>query len=154
MTIDLDKILAITFSGMRSEEESAVKDLLETCRLPSRDLTAEMLRHFLVARKGERVIGVIGLEIHGQNALLRSLAVAEGFRRQRIAARLTDYIIRYAHSHDINTIYLLTTSARDFFRKKGFREMNRSQAPADILETREFKELCPDTAVCMFREIS
>jgi amino-acid N-acetyltransferase len=88
--MDLNKILAITFSGMRSGEESAVIDLLSACQLPTQDLTPGMLRHFLVARQGDRVIGVIGLEICGQDGLLRSLAVAQDFRRQGIAARLVE----------------------------------------------------------------
>lgn len=149
--MDLNKILAVTFSGMRPEEESAVKDLIRTCHLTTQDLTPEMLRHFIVARKGDRVIGVIGLEFCGQDALLRSLAVAEDFRRQGIAARLTTFISRYAVSHGIGTIYLLTMTAKAFFAKQGYRETDRSQAPAGIQATREFKDLCPDTAVCMCR---
>lgn len=152
--MDLDKILSITFSGVRPEEESAVKDLIGSCQLPTQDLTSDMLRNFLVARKGERVIGVIGLEICGQHdALLRSLAVTEEFRHQGIAGRLTDFIARYAASNGIRNIYLLTMSARDFFAKQGFLEMARNQLPPDIQATREFKELCPDTAVCMFRSL-
>jgi len=149
--MDMNKILSVTFSGMRTEEESAVKDLIRACQLPTRDLTPEMLRHFLVARKGDRVIGVIGLELCGQAALLRSLAVAEDFRRQGVAARLTTFIARYAVSHGIGTIYLLTTTAKDFFAKQGYRETDRRRAPVSIRATREFKDLCPDTAVCMCR---
>jgi len=151
--MDLNKILSVTFSGLRSEEESAVKDLIDACQLPTQDLAGEMLRHFLVARKGDRVVGVIGLEICGQHALLRSLAVAEDFRCQGIAARLTTFIARYAVSHGIQKIYLLTMTAKDFFAKQGYVELDRSQAPADIQATREFKDLCPDTAVCMYRAL-
>jgi amino-acid N-acetyltransferase len=151
--MDLNKILATTFSGMRPEEESAVIDLLSACQLPTQDLTPEMLRHFLVARKGDRVIGVIGLETCGQDGLLRSLAVAEDFRRQGIAARLVNFIARYAASHGIKKIYLLTMTAEAFFSEQGYRPMNRLQAPAGIQATREFHTLCPETAVCMCREI-
>lgn len=151
--MDLNKILAITFGGMRPEEESAVIDLLGACQLPTQDLTPERLRHFLVARKGDRVIGVIGLEICGRDGLLRSLAVAEDFRRQGIAARLVDYIARYAANRDIKRIYLLTKTAEAFFSKQGYRPMSRLKAPAGIQATREFNTLCPETAVCMCREI-
>jgi amino-acid N-acetyltransferase len=151
--MDLNRILAVTFSGLRPEEESAVKDLIDACQLSTQDLTSEMLRNFIVARKGDRVVGVIGLEICGQHALLRSLAVAENFRRQGIAARLTNFIARYAVSHGIQKIYLLTMTAKDFFAKQGYLESDRSQAPAGIQDTREFKDLCPDIAVCMVREL-
>ena len=151
--MDLNKILAVTFSGLRPEEELAAKELIDACKLTTEDLSAEMMRNFLVARKGDRVVGVIGLEICGQHALLRSLAVAEDFRRQRIAARLTNFIARYAVSHGIQKIYLLTMTAKDFFAKQGYLELDRDQAPEGIQATREFKDLCPDTAVCMYREL-
>jgi amino-acid N-acetyltransferase len=151
--MDLNKILSVTFSGVRPEEELAVKELIDACQLTTEDLSVEMMRNFLVARKGDRVVGVIGLEICGQHALLRSLAVAENFRCQGIAARLTNFIARYAVSHGIQKIYLLTVTAKDFFAKQGYLELDRSQAPAGIQATREFKDLCPDTAVCMCREL-
>ena len=151
--MDLNNILAVTFSGMRPEEESAAKDLIHACQLPTHDLTAEMLRNFIVARKGDRVIGVIGLELYGQDCLLRSLAVDEDFRQQGIAARLTAFIARYAASHGVGTIYLLTMTAKAFFAKQGYQETDRSQAPPDIRTTREFQELCPDTATCMYRKL-
>lgn len=153
--MDLNKILAVTFSGVRSDEEPAVKELLAASQLPTEDLTTEILRHFLVARKGDRVVGVIGLEICSpQDALLRSLAVADDFRHQGIAGRLTDFIASYAISNGIQKIYLLTIGARDFFARQGYREMERAHAPSAIQNTREFRELCPDTAVCMYRELS
>jgi amino-acid N-acetyltransferase len=151
--MDLNKILSITFSGMRPEEGPAVIELINACQLPTLDLTPEILSHFIVARKGDRVIGVIGLELCGQHALLRSLAVAEDFRRQGIAARLTAFIARYAVSYGIGTIYLLTMTAKAFFAKQGYLETDRSQAPGGIRATQEFKNLCPDTAVCMCREL-
>jgi amino-acid N-acetyltransferase len=151
--MDLNKILAVTFSGLRPEEELAVKELIDACQLTTEDLSVEMMRNFLVARKGDRVVGVIGLEICGQHALLRTLAVAENFRCQGIAARLANFIARYAVSHGIQKIYLLTVTAKDFFAKQGYLELDRSQAPAGIQATREFKDLCPDTAVCMCREL-
>ena len=151
--MDVEKILAITFSGMRPEEAPAAKKLLTACRLPREDLTEDMLRNFLVARKGERLIGVIGLEICGPDALLRSLAVDEAFRRQGIAARLTEFIARYATGLGIKDIYLLTTTAEAFFAAHGYRSIDRSLVPESILAAREFSELCPATAVCMYRKV-
>jgi amino-acid N-acetyltransferase len=81
------------------------------------------------------------------------IAQVENFRCQGIAARLTNFIARYAVSHGIQKIYLLTMTAKDFFAKQGYLELDRSQAPAGIQATREFKDLCPDTAVCMCREL-
>ena len=94
--MDLDEILSVTFSGVRPEEEQAVMALLADCDLHAGDMSSEKLRHFLVARKGDAVIGTVGLEIFPPQALLRSLAVAEDFRGQGIARRLIGAIERYA----------------------------------------------------------
>jgi amino-acid N-acetyltransferase len=44
-------------------------------------------------------------------------------------------------------------TAEAFFSGQGYRPMGRLQAPAGIQATREFNALCPETAVCMCREI-
>ena len=50
-----------------------------------------------------------------------------------------------------NTAYLLTTDAVQFFERMGFRRIERSAAPADILSTRQAALLCPSTAALMAR---
>ncbi len=150
--MDLNKVLAVTFSGMRPEEEPDVMELLKACGLTTEDLTKEKLRDFILARKGEQVVGVIGLEVAGEDVLLRSLAVAEPFRNQDIGSRLVHSIERYATQHGARKIYLLTMKAKDFFSKQGYQQTERGAAPQGIQGTQEFKQLCPDTAVCMCKQ--
>ena len=149
----LNGILAITLSGVRPGEDIDVKMLLAECDLHTADLTDEMMRDFLVARKGDQIVGVIGLEVVGTDALLRSLAVAEKFRRQGVAGMLMEAIQRYARSQRLTMLYLLTLTAEAFFTRQGFEHAARDAAPAGIRATREFESLCPDTAVCMRKRI-
>jgi amino-acid N-acetyltransferase len=146
-------ILVITLSGVRPGEDLDVKALLAECDLHSADITDEMLRDFLVARKGDRIVGVIGLEVVGTDALLRSLAVAETFRSQGVATMLVEAVQRYARSQRLTMLYLLTLTAERFFTRQGFEHTARDGAPAGIRATREFQSLCPETAVCMRKRI-
>ncbi len=152
--MDLDKILAVTVSGVRPEEEAAVKKLLFDCQLHTADLNSKKLRDFIVARKGATVVGTIGLELFPPHALLRSLAVGQDHRGQGVGAQLIGSGERYARMMGVTTLYLLTTSAVDYFGRFEFNKTNREDAPASLKATEEFRSLCPDTAVCMCKQIA
>ncbi len=137
----------------RASDEAAVKELLRACGLPHQDVTPH-LAHFTLARDGGRLVGVIGLEVHGTDGLLRSLAVAEDRRGEGIARRLYASLIGRAHRLGLTRLYLLTTSAQGFFQMLGFRGVAREDVPEPIRQTEEFRALCPDTATCMVRAIS
>jgi amino-acid N-acetyltransferase len=151
--MDLDKILAVTLSGVRPEDENAVLALVAGCGLHAGDLSSEKLRHFLVARKGDAAIGAVGLEVFSPHALLRSLAVAEDFRGLGIARRLIGAIERHARNVGVNSIYLLTLTAAGLFDKCGYRQANRASAPEDLQATEEFRTVCPDSATCLHKAI-
>jgi amino-acid N-acetyltransferase len=77
------------FEFVRTGDKSYVKQLLAECALPYEDITPAHLRHFLVGFHQTKLVGVIGLELLGSFALLRSLAVQIDFRGQKIASQLT-----------------------------------------------------------------
>ncbi len=133
-------------------DEPAVSALLASCGLPHVDV-APHLRHFTIARDGSRVVGVIGLEVHGADGLLRSLAVAPDRRGQGVARRLYATLIRDARRLGITRLFLLTTSAQGFFEMLGFRAVKREAVPDAIRATGEFRQLCPETAECMMRSM-
>jgi amino-acid N-acetyltransferase len=150
---DIDQILSITVSGVRPGEHTLIKTLISECGLTTEDITAEKLRHFLLARKGDEIVGVVGLEIAGKDALFRSLAVCEPYRRQGIGAKLTQAIERFALSQAVETLYLLTMTAELFFAGQGYARTDRNAVPAAMQATQEFQSLCPATAVCMRKPI-
>jgi amino-acid N-acetyltransferase len=54
----------------------------------------------------------------------------------------------------MSDIYLLTTTAPDFFAGLGFRRAGRKTAPPAIRATRQFATLCPASAVLMHLNLS
>lgn len=147
--METDMILPVTFSGIRPGEEQTVRDLITDAGLSVQDLDTEKLVHFIVARIGDAIVGTVGLEPFGEAALLRSLAVAVKYRKQAIATRLVAAIEKYARSHGVETLYLLTIDAADFFLKESYQLVDRQTAPADVQATEEFRILCPVTAQCL-----
>ena len=151
--MDLDKVLSIAVSGVRLEEGPRVRELIESCGLVVEDVSDQMLRDFLVARKGSEVIGVVGLEFCGPDALLRSLAVAEVRRGQGVAKLLAASAEKYARARKAATLYLLTNTAARFFAGCGYERIDRGQAPEKICATAEFSRICPNSAVCMRKSL-
>jgi amino-acid N-acetyltransferase len=134
-------------------DEAGVKALLQSCELPFEDLTPAHLTHFLVIKDGDQIVGSVGLEGCRAFALLRSLAVAESKRGQGLGYQLIEQIETYARSQQISALYLLTTTADQYFARQGYQVVPRESAPAPLQETTEFKSICPDSAVCMYRNL-
>ena len=138
----------------RPGELDAIVALLSASELPVDDLTASKLDAFVVATEGEVCVGVAGLEIHEPNALLRSLAVERRHRSRGLGARLVDAIETGARARGVTALYLLTTTATTFFERMGYTAHDRATVPSSIAATTEFSSLCPDTADCLWRDLT
>ncbi|MGI9570754.1 MAG: arsenic resistance N-acetyltransferase ArsN2 [Desulfobulbia bacterium] len=141
--------------GMYStSDKKSVLDLLKKADLPVEDLTDTKLKHFMIAKSDDRsVIGVVGVEVHQESGLLRSLVVHPFYRDKGLGHHLVGKIVSYAQQKGIRTLYLLTMTAADFFPKMGFEVTLRDQVPASIINTDEFKNVCPATAVCLSKKL-
>jgi amino-acid N-acetyltransferase len=129
-----------------------VVDLLEANGLPSSDVRTKP-ECFYVARDGDETVGVGGVEIHGSAGLLRSVVVEGSARGEGLGTALCERLEAIAEAEGVEELYLLTTTAREFFAGRGYEEVERSEAPADIRGTAEFADLCPSTAVCMRKRL-
>ena len=138
--------------GARRSDLPSIRWLLDVELLPSADITEEALGHFLVYRDHLGVAGVVGLELFGEAALLRSLVVTSERMGCGIGKNLVNAAEALAAELKVRSIYLLTTTAADFFEVRGFRRISREQAPPEIQATREFASLCPSTAVLMVKQ--
>jgi amino-acid N-acetyltransferase len=137
----------------RHPSESEVRRLLDAAQLPADDLTPQHLDHFFGCGSSQAPRAVGGVEIHGHDALLRSLVVDEHARGQGCGKALVTALERHAREQGVRHIYLLTTTAARFFEGLGYRVIARDDAPAPIRATREFSDLCPSSAVFMAREL-
>ena len=132
---------------------AAVTRLLGEAALPSTDVTEAKLEHFLGRGASDAPEGVVGLELYPPVALLRSLAVASNVRGRGVGRALLADAERYARSHEVKDIYLLTTTAERFFARAGYERVARESAPREIQETQEFSTLCPTTSTVMRKRL-
>ena len=130
-----------------------VESLLTAAGLPSADLTDGHLECFFFAGAPDAPIGLVGLELRGDVALLRSLAVAAQARSAGLGSALVAHAEAHAAAQGVHTVYLLTTTAEPFFARRGYSRIDRGQAPAAIRATREFSGLCPASSVFMSKRL-
>ena len=143
----------IDLSNLVNSPRTAVIELLTLCDLPTEDLATLDLRYFLGYGRRTELEGVVGLQVYGEVALLRSLAVTPAARGIGIGQRLVDEIEAYAWEQEVNTLYLLTTTAEPFFARRGYTVADRATAPEAIRNTSEFSDLCPASAVFMMKNL-
>ena len=130
---------------------AAVIELLEENNLPTSDIDEGKALFALI--QNEKVIGTGGLEFFGDCALLRSLSVKKDRQGQGLGKFITRQLEEICRNKGIANIYLLTTTAEDFFRKEGYRVVNREDAPLSIMNSSEFSTVCSSTGILMSKII-
>jgi N-acetylglutamate synthase-like GNAT family acetyltransferase/thioredoxin reductase len=126
----------------------AVEALLNANQLPLAG-ARENLSTFVVAESGREVVGCAGAEPRGDVALLRSVAVAPGLHRQGIGREMVALVLQEARRRNFKAVYLLTTTARDYFQRRGFVPADRESAPRALQQSAEFQGACPAGADLM-----
>jgi amino-acid N-acetyltransferase len=144
--------MEIIIQPAKPSDWNAVSQLLQENKLPVDDVDKN-LSHFFVATIKHRIVGAIGLEKYGDYALLRSMATSSLYRNQGIASKLVSDLFRYAQSIGLKEVYLLTETARDYFEKKSFQIVQRSEVPAVLQQSAEFSHVCPASAIAMKKSI-
>jgi amino-acid N-acetyltransferase len=134
-------------------EETAVKNLLSASGLPIADISAQHLHHFFGFASGGELLGIVGLELYDEVALLRSLAVAATNRGAGLGSRLVAHAERHAQDHGVKSLYLLTATAESFFLRRVYVRIPREDAPPAIMSTKEFAGICPLSSAFMVKRL-
>jgi amino-acid N-acetyltransferase len=127
--------------------------LMERAHLPTDGLSSHLDAAF-VAREGDRVVGSAAIELYPDGGLLRSVAVDAECRGTGLGARLTSAAIDDARQRQVPALYLLTTTAENFFPRFGFERITREEVPASVQESVEFRGACPASAIVMRKRLA
>jgi arsenate reductase len=132
----------------RPDDDLQLRAFVKASGLPNDDVETGR-QAYLLAREGERIVGSVGLEVVGEDALVRSLAVALDRRGLGLGKRLLEAAIQSARIRGIKALYALTMTAEAFAAAQGFVRIPRPEVPETIAALPQFRVLCPATAVCM-----
>jgi N-acetylglutamate synthase-like GNAT family acetyltransferase len=134
-------------------ERDGLKAALVKAGLPADDIGDPRLLFWRFETFEDVPVGFGGLEIHGADALLRSLVTLPPLRQVGMGAAMIDVLEVEARARSCRTIYLLTTSEADFFGRRGYAPCVRDQVPEAIRTCRQFAELCPASATVMVKRL-
>ena len=127
-------------------------DAIKIAGLPHQDLNAKdqiLIIYFI----NDALVGTGGLELINQYGLLRSISVNPNYRNKGIGRKITNNILDTARLSNLDEVYLLTETAKDYFQKLGLKEVNRDSVPEPIKSTTEFASVCPASATCMVMKL-
>ncbi len=136
-----DKLLDRIGDAMRPAQRAdyvPIRRMLESVNLavPQRD---DVMASFFTLRNEHGLAGVVALEVHGDDAILHSLAVNPDSRGVGYGWMLADMAVSQARWRGVRRIYLLTETASDFFAAKfGFRVVDRSTLSKAIAQSETF----------------
>src|SRR5262245_15087052 len=94
--------------------------LLDAASLPSSDLTDEHMEPFYFCGPPNAPTALVGIELLGASALLRSLVVRPDLRSTGLGKALVARAEAHARAHGVRALYLLTTTAAGFFERRGY----------------------------------
>ncbi len=134
----------------RRADMAGVRALLERVHLPTADVTDDAAGSYFYLRNEHGVVGVVGLEVTGEDAILHSLGVAPDARGTGFGWMLADVAVQWARYRGCRRIYLLTETASDFFGAKlGFRVVDRSTVSPAVADTTTFRSSTDGKFVAM-----
>jgi amino-acid N-acetyltransferase len=136
-----------------SADLESVFSLLDRSGLPTAGV-ADNFSQFLVAEADGRLVGVVGLELYGESALLRSAAVEESWRGSGVGRVLVERALDLARERGIEDVYLLTTTAENYFPKFGFVCVRRDEVAQGVQSSVEFRSACPESATVMCKHVN
>lgn len=107
------------------------------------------IAHFRVGKQGGKIVAVAGLEIYGEQALLRSIAVDPAQRNQAYGKQIVRDVCHQAHLAGIRDLYLKTVNAAAFFSDLGFQTLTNEQVPKSLKKSSQLRGACPASATLM-----
>lgn len=135
-----------------ANDDPALTLALQAENLPTVDLIAPNKVFWRLLHTGV-VAGYVGLELHENSALLRSLVIDQTFKGRGLGRELVRGATAEAKTYGMQSLWLLTKTAQPFFEHLGWQVTDRAAAPADIRNSEEFKGLCPASAACLWIQI-
>jgi amino-acid N-acetyltransferase len=118
----------------------------------------DKLRDFKVCIGSDgTLLGVCALNIIWEDlAEVRSLAVREGAQGQKVGQQLVRACLEEAARFDISKVFTLTYQS-EFFRKQGFKDIDKSKLPhkiwSDCLNCPKFPDCDEEALQCIVSEI-
>ena len=139
--------------ALQPGERLALKAALSKVGLPTEDLEVPG-RLFWRFEMAEQIpVGFGGLEIRSDSALLRSLVTLPPVRGRGIGSAMVAALETEAALHNCRSVFVITQGQAGFFARFGYVPCDRAAVPEAIRTTRQFADLCPQSAEVLVKPL-
>jgi N-acetylglutamate synthase-like GNAT family acetyltransferase len=135
-------------------ERDGLKAALTKAGLPADDIFTPGPQFWRFTTDDDVPAGFGGIEVHGADALMRSVVTLPPLRGRGVGQGIVRALEAEAIVMKCGAVWLLTTTAREFFGKLGYAAVDRADVPGAIRATAQFSSLCPDSATVMVRRLA
>jgi len=134
-------------------ERDGLKAALVKAGLPAEDVTAAKSLFWRFETAADIPAGFGGLELHGGDALLRSVVTLPPLRRMGIGSAIVTTLEGEARALKCRSVYLVTTSEAGFFDRLGYAACARGDVPDAVRQSSHFSRLCCANGTVMRKQI-
>jgi amino-acid N-acetyltransferase len=145
--------LTLTALPLAVWEREGLVAALRKAGLPAADVTSEGPLFWRFSTQDDMPAGFGGLEIYGADALMRSVLTLPPLRGRGIGRAIVEGLEIEARVAKCQAVWLLTSSAREWFGERGYSIAERARAPASIQSSAQFSTLCPASATLMMKRL-
>ena len=132
--------MSVTIRPARTSDIKAIRTIIDTYSLQRRLLSTETVmlyedvQEFFVAENGNKIIGCGALHVLWEDlGEVRTVAVIEEFRGQKIGHQIMNAIIDRAQSLGLKRLFCLTFET-GFFGKHGFNEIQGAPVEPEVYQ--------------------
>jgi N-acetylglutamate synthase-like GNAT family acetyltransferase len=133
-------------------ERDGLKAALRKAGLPCEDMEQSGPLFWRFDTDDDIPAGFAGLELHGPDALLRSLVTLPPRRRAGVGRAIVAAIEQEAQLHGCDAIYLLTKEP-DYFARAGYAALSRDAVPEAVRASSQFHSPICVAAAAMVKEL-
>ena len=132
--------MSVTIRAAKTSDIKAIRTIIDTYSLQRRLLSKETVKlyedvqEFFVAEKDSAIIGCGALHVLWEDlGEVRTVAVMEDFRGQKIGHQIMEAIIKRAQSLGLKRLFCLTFET-EFFGKHGFNEIHGAPVEPEVYQ--------------------
>jgi amino-acid N-acetyltransferase len=133
-------------------EREGLKAALARAGLPADDVVHDGPLFWRFERD-DVPVGFAGIEVHGTDAVLRSLITMPPVRHQGIGGAMIDKMEVEARARGASAIYLLTRDFVPFFARLGYAPCGRDHLPPEIAAAGPFADARRSDATPMVKQV-
>ncbi len=145
--------LRLIATPLAAWERDGLKAALVNTGLPADDIGDPHILFWRFETYEDVPAGFGGLEIHGGDALMRSVVTLPPVRELGLGGAIVAKLEDEARAHDCRTVYLSTTAEENFFARLGYVRCEPADVPGAIRAGAQSASFSPAEATVMLKRL-